>query len=227
MWARASLERDIITGGSVSSPTPMHGGGGSACNNLSGGSSVHSFTDKPPCSSKHGSVGGSGPGPNPSNRHSSYHPNYTLGPGATMVGDSAAAAAAAAAAAYNAHMLFSRPTSPLFLADSASCCGDYSSTYCPGCSAKTFPRVTRPGASHHGVCFCCHQGSSSNVNSISQQSASRVQTSTPGGSCVDGSVIGGGVIIKQTKNVHKIAVLKITSIYDDKFLRARNTSHSR
>lgn len=177
MWARASIERDIVTGGSIPSPTPMSGP--NICNNLSSsGMGVHAFTDKPACSAKLSSGSNVGmPPPNPSNRHSSYHPNYNIGPGTSIVGDPAAAAAAAAAAAYNAHILFSRPTSPLFLTDSASCCSEYN-TCCPGCSAKTFPRVTRTGA-HHGVCYCCHQNSSRNTNPSSHHASSRAQTATP------------------------------------------------
>lgn len=209
MWARASLERDIVTGDGVSSsPTPLSRGN-SACNNLSGSNSgIHAFTDKPPCSSKVNGSSGGMPLPNPSNRHSSYHPNYNLGPGSTLVGDSAAAAAAAAAAAYNAHLLFSRPTSPLFLQDSASCCSDYSA-YCPGCSTKTFPRVAARTGSNYGMCFCCHQNGN-NINSPSQQSASRAQTATPA-SFVDGNIVGGGVM---ENRITKIGHLKAVLIYD-------------
>lgn len=189
MWARASLEREIFTGAPVPSPTPtMTSGGNNMCNNLSGNSGAFANVDKQqvtsssPCGSK---LAG-GMVPPQSNRHSSYHPNYGLGPGSNIVGDSAAAAAAAAAAAYNAHLMFSRPTSPMFIPDSGSCCSEYGAAAaycCPGCAAKTFPRVAAR-ASGHGLCFCCHQnGGRSNVHS-----PSRAPSTTPNG--ID-NVVGG------------------------------------
>jgi hypothetical protein len=112
-----------------------------------------------------GRAGATSP-PIATNRHSSYHPSCG---GVGLVSDTAAAAAAAAAAAYNAHMFFSRPTSPLFMDSASSCCpaGGEFTNFCPSCAVKTFPRAR--SSAHHGLCHCCHQqgavagASSSNV----------------------------------------------------------------
>lgn len=148
LWARTSLDRDFMT----QSPSPDNTSG--AKNNIN--------------SNRNGATS---PINNANNRHSSYHPSYG------NVGDNsstaATAAAAAAAAAYNAHMFFSRPTSPLFLdsaaaATAAAYCsggGDFGS-FCHTCAVKTFPRAhTSRTNSHHGLCTCCHQQNSGGVSS--------------------------------------------------------------
>jgi len=191
LWARTSLEKDLFT---PSSSNSMGGvGGPSACSEGKrrgggGGGHHHSHSGEhngpssrqtminPPCNRN----GATSP-PITNNRHSSYHPNYG---GVGLVSDTAAAAAAVAAAAYNAHMFFSRPTSPLFMdSASASCCpavGDFSN-FCPSCAVKTFPRAR--SSAHHGLCHCCHQQSPSVAAS----------NHAPSGSGVGAAGLGAGV----------------------------------
>ena len=154
LWARASLEREVpvdsdeikITGSCASSKSL--GDIKASC------SLLNNKPTKIPCNC---GCGGNKNSPatnfSDSHRHSSYHPNFGIG--LTTYEDNGnssvtAAAAAAAAAAYNAHMLFSRPTSP-------TNCTDHGESDICGCSSsRTLPRggvgLSNLRATY---CHCC------------------------------------------------------------------------